>query len=307
MTSAEWLNAHGVRRKRLLFSDLVASLAFRHCDGVLRNPSHQPTSEVDVVPSYEIIQAKYCSKFVHLRWKDGGVVHINLTTRMAESFQERLEHVTARCRERMSWLRRGSRELFGTILEDCVALVVDTSSSMELHLPLVKHKFVQLVQEQLCHKRQFTVLQYSTSVNPWRPRLVPVSTHTMGHAKQWVESLQVGGTSNLLDVLQLATTLPHVQGVYLLTDGRPDQVRQTHHTLHWFITNSLHFALPSSHPRLFSLLASPGRPSPSTPSPSTVPTHRPTTSWPSWLPTLEDATTTSQMAQRTGRDPSRIR
>lgn len=228
MTSAEWLNVHGVRRKCLLFSDLVASLAFRHCDGVLRNLPHQPPSGVDVVPAYEIIQAKYCSKFVHLRWKDGGVVHINLTTRMAESFQERLEHVTAQCRERMSWLRRGSRELFGTILEESVALVVDTSSSMELHLPLVKHKFAQLVQEQLCHKRQFTVLQYSTSVNPWRPRLVPISAHTLGHAKQWVESLQAGGTSNLLDVLQLATTLPHVQGVYLLTDGRPDQVRQTH-------------------------------------------------------------------------------
>lgn len=223
MTSAEWLGMHGVRRKSLRFSDLVASLAFRHCDGVLRNPAHQP-SGMGVVPAYEIIQAKYCSKFVHLRWKDGGVVHINLTKRMAESFQQRLEQVMAQCRERMSWLRQGSRELFGTILEECVALVIDTSSSMALHLPLVKHKFAQLAQEQLCHKKEFTVLQYSTSVNPWRPRLVPVSMHTLGHAKQWVESLQAGGTSNLLDVLHLATTLPRVQGIYVLTDGRPDQV-----------------------------------------------------------------------------------
>lgn len=229
MTSAEWLNVHGVRRKGLRYSDLVASLAFRHCDGVLRNPTHQAPSGVDVVPAYEIVQAKYCSKFVHLRWKDGSVVHINLTKRMADSFLERLEQVTVQCRERMSWLRRGSRELFGTILEESVALVIDTSSSMALHLPLVKHKFTQLVQEQLCHKREFTVLQYSTGVNPWRPRLVPVSTHTLGHAKQWVESLQAGGTSNLLDVLRLATTLPHVQGVYVLTDGRPDQVRQISH------------------------------------------------------------------------------
>ena len=225
MTSAEWLSVHGVRHKGLRFSDLVASLAFRHCDGVLCNPAHQAHSGVGVVPAYEIIQAKYCHKFVHLRWKDGGVVHINLTKRMADSFQQRLEQVTAQCRERMSWLRQGSRELFGTILEECVVLVIDTSSSMGLHLPLVKHKFAQLVQEQLCHKREFTVLQYSTGINPWRPRLVPVSAHTLGHAKQWVESLQAAGTSNLLDVLRLATTLPHVQGIYVLTDGRPDQVR----------------------------------------------------------------------------------
>ena len=66
-------------------------------------------------------------------------------------------------------------------------------------------------------------------------------------------------------------------------------------------------SLPSSLPPLFWLPASPGPPSPSTPSPSTVPTLRPTTFWPSWLPTQVDATTTSRTAQRTDTDQCRTR
>ena len=73
-------------------------------------------------------------------------------------------------------------------------------------------------------------------------------------------------------------------------------------------TGLTHSVCPSlSLPQLSWLPASPGLPSPSTPSPSTVLTRRPTTFWPSWLPTQVDATTTLQTAQRTDRDQCHTR
>ena len=225
MTSTEWLTRHGIQAKKLTFEDLVGSLAFRHCDGVLRNASTTDlASEVSLVSKYEIVHAQYCSGFIHLRWRDGSVVHVNLTKPLADDFKQQLERAIEKYRQRISWLRQGSRELFGTLLEDSVVMVLDTSASMKLHLPLVKHKFHQLVREQLSHKKQFTVLQCTSSVRSWRARLVPVNTQTLEQAIQWVESLQPEGSSNVMDVLQLATTIPGAQGIYLLTDGRPDQV-----------------------------------------------------------------------------------
>ena len=226
MTSAEWLAVHGVRSNKLTFNDLVGSLAFRHCDGTLKQNTftHSNVGHIEVVPPYQLIHAKYCSKFVHLRWRDDSIVHINLTEKMSDSFQTRLDQVIEKCHRRIAWLRQGSREVFGTILEESVVIVLDTSSSMKLHLPLVRHKFQQLLKEQLVHKKQFTILHFSSEVNSWRSRLVPVSAHTLDSALQWVGSLQAEGSSNTLDALKLATSIPGVQGVYFLTDGRPDQV-----------------------------------------------------------------------------------
>ena len=40
-------------------------------------------------------------------------------------------------------------------------------------------------------------------------------------------SLSSGGSTNTLGALRLALSDPSVQAVYLLTDGRPDQVLET--------------------------------------------------------------------------------
>ena len=55
-----------------------------------------------------------------LRQPDGSVVHVQLSERECEVYCGRVESVVRECRERMAWLKSGSRELFGTILEDKV-------------------------------------------------------------------------------------------------------------------------------------------------------------------------------------------
>jgi len=47
---------------------------------------------------------------------------------------------------RIDWLQQGSRELFGTVIEDQIYILVDTSASMAPHIQFVKDKLFVLMQ-----------------------------------------------------------------------------------------------------------------------------------------------------------------
>ena len=47
----------------------------------------------------------------------------------------------------------------------------------------------------------------------------------LDNAWQWVKGLSTGGSTNTLAALKLALADPQCHAIYLLTDGRPDQVR----------------------------------------------------------------------------------
>ena len=74
------------------------------------------------------------------------MVHIELTNHIHRLYQEKVENVLCECRDRLSWLKQGSRELFGTLLEERLVVVIDTSASMKDRLELVKAKIQQLIE-----------------------------------------------------------------------------------------------------------------------------------------------------------------
>ena len=47
---------------------------------------------------------------------------------------------------RIHWLKQGSKEVFGTILEENVYILIDASKSMKDKLPVLKQKLFQLLQ-----------------------------------------------------------------------------------------------------------------------------------------------------------------
>ena len=61
MTSEQWLANHGLRGKKLMFEDLVRSLAFRHCNGIVQiplPPKHKRTEKI------EMLSNQVCSHLV---------------------------------------------------------------------------------------------------------------------------------------------------------------------------------------------------------------------------------------------------
>lgn len=55
MTSSQWLGVHGLKANKLMFKDLVGSLAFRHCNGRVQMPhlsKSSSTGSVEMVNKY---------------------------------------------------------------------------------------------------------------------------------------------------------------------------------------------------------------------------------------------------------------
>ena len=78
------------------------------------------------------------------------MVHVELTERIHHTYQDKVRRVLSECCDRLAWLKQGSRELFGTLLEERLVVVIDTSSSMKDRLDLVKAKIQQLIMVRKC-------------------------------------------------------------------------------------------------------------------------------------------------------------
>ena len=128
---------------------------------------------------------------------------------------------------RIDWLQQGSRELFGTVIEDQIYILIDTSASMSPHIQFVKDKLFVLMQEQLRHKQKFNIIAFDSKSTSWRDRVVEVNEKNLHTAWQWIKGLACRGSTNTLAALRHALSDNQTQAVYLLTDGRPDQV---HHS-----------------------------------------------------------------------------
>ncbi|XP_046854173.1 von Willebrand factor A domain-containing protein 3B-like isoform X2 [Xenia sp. Carnegie-2017] len=226
MGSKEWLKKHSLDAKKLGFYDVLKNMAFKHCDGVIDVPNHHGDGVISP-PVSKLVHAKYCEKFAHVRWKDGEIRHVHVTSEVYENYKRRISAVLDSYYKRIQWLRRGSRELFGTIIEDQVTILIDTSASMRSRLSLVKEKLHQLLQEQIKHKRKFNLIHFDSSAIGWRSRIVDCTEQSISDAWLWVKGLKVGGSTNTLAALKLALADELCEAIYLLTDGRPDQPTST--------------------------------------------------------------------------------
>ena len=111
---------------------------------------------------------------------------MQVTGKMFRDYENRMSTTLRAINNRISWLCQGSRELFGTVCEEKVYILVDTSASMESRLKMVKEKLYQLMQEQLRHKVMFNIVAFDSHVKPWKDALVNVSESNLRQAWDWV-------------------------------------------------------------------------------------------------------------------------
>lgn len=151
------------------------------------------------------------------------VRHIQCTPREMDAYITGLEKLMRRYVQRLQWLLSGSRRLFGIILESKVCILLDTSGSMGPYLQQVKTELVLLIWEQLRkHCDSFNLLSFAEGLQPWQDTLVATTDAACHEAMQWVTHLHPQGSTSVLQALLKAFSFPDVEGLYLLTDGKPD-------------------------------------------------------------------------------------
>ena len=82
------------------------------------------------------------------------------------------------------------------------------------------------MQEQLRHKQKFNIVCFNSKLAAWRDRLMEVNEKNLHEAWSWIKNLECRGSTNTLAALRQALADHSTQAIYLLTDGRPDQVHQ---------------------------------------------------------------------------------
>ena len=89
---------------------------------------------------------------------------------------------------------------------------------------LTTHSPLSPSQEQLRHKQKFNLVTFNSRAHSWKDRLVEVTEKNLQGAWQWIKNLVCLGSTNTMAALRHALSDPSTQAIYLLTDGRPDQV-----------------------------------------------------------------------------------
>ncbi|CAF1389296.1 unnamed protein product [Adineta ricciae] len=229
LSSSEWLKAYGIDAQKLDVASVLQPAAFRHCDGVITtlNPPPDAIGKYDKTPAYaksKLINAKYCDQFAHITYPDGTIRHVFVTTDMHRDYERRIQALLEKIKARLSWLRKGSRDLFGTIVEKNIYILIDTSVSMKNHLEFVKDKLRLLIQDQLFSKERINMVAFNSVTNPWRDRLTKITdSKTTTQLQTWIDELYAEGSTNTLAALRFALADTVTEAIYLLTDGRPDQ------------------------------------------------------------------------------------
>ncbi|XP_051878461.1 von Willebrand factor A domain-containing protein 3A [Pristis pectinata] len=208
-STAEWLQKLSVRKLGLDLHRLVSGPGCSH--------------RMKLVPSlHRRVCARFCSEFPKVQI-NGEYRHLYLQPQELDCYIERVEQLLRRYLGRLQWLLSGSRRLFGTILEKRVCILLDTSGSTEPFLAVLKKELSSLIWEQLRrNSHSFNLLTFAEQVDSWRDGLVEATDATCHDAIQWVSNAIAHGNTCTLEALQSAFRHLDVQGVYLLTDGKPD-------------------------------------------------------------------------------------
>ncbi|XP_058536234.1 von Willebrand factor A domain-containing protein 3A isoform X1 [Ochotona princeps] len=208
-SSQEWVANYGLKKLKMEIS--------RH---IGPNCTHQKSAQGSA-------STKYCSCRIFPSVEIKGVVrHIQWTLREMEEYISCLEKLMRRYVQRLQWLLSGSRRLFGAILESKVCILLDTSGSMGPHLQQVKTELILLIWEQLRKQcDSFNLLSFAEGLQSWQDSLVDTTDATCHKAMQWVTQLQAQGSTSVLQALLATFSFHGVQGLYLLTDGKPDTSR----------------------------------------------------------------------------------
>ncbi len=67
---------------------------------------------------------------------------------MQRNYEERVKILLNSYETRLDWLSKGSRQLFGTVIEMNMCILIDTSESMNISLNFVKKKLMMLIEVQ---------------------------------------------------------------------------------------------------------------------------------------------------------------
>ncbi|XP_041085718.1 von Willebrand factor A domain-containing protein 3A isoform X2 [Polyodon spathula] len=216
-TSVDWIKSNGLKAKRLSLYQVLAPNAFSLVE--------------EFVP---ILRKTVCSTLhekamMQFEWHDGTVKNIHVDPPSLYNYQKLLGQTVKMYEKRVEWLTSGSRQIWGTVCERRVIILVDISVTNSMYIIHIQHSLRLLLEQQMTNKECFNIIAYGSETKPWNTEMVPPTPENLQDAWKWVQSLQCEGSRNLMGALKHALEVELLDeqidclGIYLFTSGVPDQ------------------------------------------------------------------------------------
>uniref|UniRef100_A0A8C1WGN1 VWFA domain-containing protein n=1 Tax=Cyprinus carpio TaxID=7962 RepID=A0A8C1WGN1_CYPCA len=217
-SSSEWLKTHGLKAQKLDLYQLLARNAY------------SPQEMFVPVLGKTVSSTVHERVMVQLEWHDGTVKNLHVDLPSLQKYQKRLMGAVHLFERRVQWLNRtGSQQIWGTVCEQRVQVLLDMSG-MNVHYQLhIQHAIRILLQEQLADKHSFNVIVFGSDVKSWQEKMVPSTHENLQAVWLWIQAVECVGGRNTLAALRCALEEEEqeesslTRGVYLLTTGMPDQ------------------------------------------------------------------------------------
>ncbi|XP_060798447.1 von Willebrand factor A domain-containing protein 3A-like isoform X2 [Neoarius graeffei] len=217
-TSAEWLKTHGLKAKKLNLYHVLAPNVYSPLEGFVPILGKNVQSRV------------HKKAVVQFEWHDGTLKNLHVDLPLLQNYQRWLLEAEGVLEDRVMWLNdSSSRQIWGTVCEQSVHVLLDMSDMSAHHQLHIQHAIRVLLQEQLPNTHRFNIVAFGSGVKVWREQTVSSNHQNLQDAWQWVQELECAGHRNTLTALRhVVETEPHpdsslTHGVYLLTTGAPDQ------------------------------------------------------------------------------------
>lgn len=108
-------------------------------------------------------------------------------------------------------------------VKDKIHLLIQVINTFLLIFSLLRKS--SFFQDQLFSKERINIVSFNTTINPWRDRLTKLNDSVIQTELQpWIDKLNAEGSTNTLGAIRFALADSDIEAIYLLTDGRPDQV-----------------------------------------------------------------------------------
>ncbi|KAM7147560.1 von Willebrand factor A domain-containing protein 3A isoform 3-T4 [Molossus nigricans] len=217
-TSAEWLKVNGLKARKLSLYQVLAPNAF------------SPVEEFVPVLQKTVSSTVHQKAMVQFQWHDGTVKNVHVDLPFLYEYQKQLSRAMRMYERRIEWLSLASRRIWGTVCEKRVVILLDISATNSMYIIHIQHSLRLLLEEQLSNKDAFNVIAFGSTIESWRPEMVPMSHDHLQSAWRWALALHCEGSRNVLGALRKAVEVDfkdkdrqQSQGIYLFTGGIPDQ------------------------------------------------------------------------------------
>ncbi|XP_071067358.1 von Willebrand factor A domain-containing protein 3A isoform X7 [Dasypus novemcinctus] len=217
-TSTEWLKVHGLKAKKLSLYQVLAPNAF------------SPVEEFVPILGKTVSSTIHEKAMVQFEWHDGTVKNVHVDLPFLYEYQKQLSRAMRMYERRIEWLSLASRRIWGTVCEKRVVVLLDISATNSTYIIHIQHALRLLLEEQLSNKDRFNIIAFGSTIESWRPEMVPVSHDNLQSAWRWALELPCRGSRNVLGALRKALEVDfkdkdkhQSQGIYLFVGGIPDQ------------------------------------------------------------------------------------